>query len=53
MKLAKMRPYGRTCTVPTGAAAAAALCKDGVQKNTKRYIDPSKKHEAIASVATR
>jgi len=50
MKQAKIIPSGRFADEPIWACVAF---KAGVQKNTKRYMEPSKKHEARPMVRIR
>jgi hypothetical protein len=52
MKVANIMPKGKSGE-PCGKLAAAAAFRAGVQKNTKRYIEPSKKQEARPRVRMR
>ena len=52
MKHEKIRPYGRADSVPKDETEVRASCREGVQKKTKIYIDPSKTHDATAKEPT-
>jgi hypothetical protein len=52
MNVANIMPKGNSGK-PCGDWAAAAAFRAGVQKKTKRYIDPSKKQEASPRVKMR
>jgi hypothetical protein len=51
MKVANIMPSGSSAEPFNGAAAA--VLRAGVQKNTNKYIDPSKKQEARPRVRMR